>query len=459
MSFSIKAVGCEALLGAIGLLAAGAPVTQDAPKKPVGSADVKDEYRILADIFSAGSDYRTVVDAFRTAQDGPDKETKKAELKKKLTEVFEADMKARKAQAEEIEKRLNKLQEQYKAREAAKERIIDLQIEVLDKDAEGLGFPKGGGEAEANHFGGGSRNRVDPRNDATSLIEKSVSNRGATIQTRPLEVIKLRSPELVHELKKKGLFVVSDDQSTFAVVEGNYPNGPWTVLLLDSASGKLLAKYEPDSAVAEIRFQEGGVGVRTEEGKFEVRIPLGAAPVDSRPVPSQEKPDFVDNSPANANRLATDNVGGGELNEYRQLRLQYLQSKIKVENADIDVKSLMAPLKEQNKTFDEGEFSKKYKLSMESQFRQWTTILETKLKLLAFDVQSSKASFVSNEAEFAKAQLINNSKPNAVSELELRRLQAQMDNCRIELMRAETIYDLFQSIEAEGKSKPEATRR
>jgi uncharacterized protein (TIGR03067 family) len=50
-------------------------------------------------------------------------------------------MQAREKHAAEIESRLARLRKQYQEREAAKDKIIDLQLQVIESDAAGLGFP------------------------------------------------------------------------------------------------------------------------------------------------------------------------------------------------------------------------------------------------------------------------------------------------------------------------------
>lgn len=463
MSFSIKAFVCISLLGAMGFLAAGpgsqdgavkpggdAPVTDapvtDAPGKQQGGAPqtVRDRYE---EAFLVQSDYRVILDIFRGTPEGPEKEAKRAALKKKLAEIFDADMKARRAQAEEIEKRLNKLQEQYKAREAAKERIIDLQIEVLEKDAEGLGFPRDKFLVGPNGFSG--QRIVSPEN-----------THGPTLRDLSQSVYGLRT----EELKKKGHFVVSNDETMFAYVGVNYPNGPSKVYLQESATGKSLATYDTDGVVSEIRFQEGGVGVRMPKGKFEVRIPLGAESVNVRPGPSDAQV-AADHPLTKASMLAADNAGGGELDDYSKLRNRYLKAKEEFDRISKDWKNTVEEdrKKEPNVSIDElraryHTFTPGFDWARNA-FQEASAILDTKLKLLALDVESAKASFGLAEADYARAESINKSKPNAVNDLEFRRLQAQMDKHKIELMRAETILNLFQSIKTEGEPKPEAAKR
>lgn len=491
--------------------------------------------------------YREALDAFRTAPDGQDKEAKKAELKKQLTEIFEADMKARKAQADEIETRLKKLQEQYKAREAAKERIIDLQIEVLEKDAAGLGFPKGYTSNKAEQFSG------KPNPELT--LVNALRREGGAAQ----------------DLRKRGLFVVSEDRRCYAVVAPGSNPSHATLYLFDSRTGAMLAKYEPEGEIAEIRFQEGGVGVRMPEGKFEVRIPLKTpaksdaassssqnppddpsfhplgtlkqhnpesldqlrrqghfvetvdgkyyalalfAPpsgptmiylIDSatgqkvsraiveKPVsqilftdegvtaseygkkqelkiPFDKKPEAKSTAPA-AEELSnssdipfTVNSKSGEVVDYSKLRKEYLTAKRLVEQARKELNDKLIDVKKSKPDISDDELkaieqsSESYRESIKSRLQEATMILETKIKLLTLDLESARASFNVAEAELAKSRQINENKPNAINEIELRRLQLTADRQKVEVMRAQTILDLFQSIKTDGEPKPDAAK-
>ena len=77
----------------------------------------------------------------RQAQQPADENAARAELRQLLSDIFAEDMQVRQRQATEIEARLAKLRQQYQAREKVKDEIIELQIKVLEKEADGLGFP------------------------------------------------------------------------------------------------------------------------------------------------------------------------------------------------------------------------------------------------------------------------------------------------------------------------------
>ncbi|MEM8734670.1 MAG: hypothetical protein AAGG44_10635, partial [Planctomycetota bacterium] len=67
------------------------------------------------------------------------------EAKESIVEVldkqFESDLDSREKQIAELETQIDKLRAQIKKRRAAKERLIDLRVELMINEAEGLGFP------------------------------------------------------------------------------------------------------------------------------------------------------------------------------------------------------------------------------------------------------------------------------------------------------------------------------
>ncbi|UUO06483.1 hypothetical protein M4951_24445 [Blastopirellula sp. J2-11] len=77
----------------------------------------------------------------KQAKTDEEKAKARAELRTVLTEIFTTDMKHRDKQAKEIESRIKKLRDQYEARENAQDEIIDLQLQLLEKQAAGLEFP------------------------------------------------------------------------------------------------------------------------------------------------------------------------------------------------------------------------------------------------------------------------------------------------------------------------------
>ena len=62
------------------------------------------------------------------------------ELMTSMTAYFEADMKLREAELTGIKKRVDDMEQHLNKRAAAKQEIVDLQVRMFEKEAEGLGF-------------------------------------------------------------------------------------------------------------------------------------------------------------------------------------------------------------------------------------------------------------------------------------------------------------------------------
>ena len=62
------------------------------------------------------------------------------DLKKAMNEYFEEDVKRRQSELEEIRNRIDKMDTHLARRRSAKRDIVDLQVEMMVKDAAGLGF-------------------------------------------------------------------------------------------------------------------------------------------------------------------------------------------------------------------------------------------------------------------------------------------------------------------------------
>lgn len=74
------------------------------------------------------------------AKTDQEKEAAAKELEKALTEFFDADMKSRLEELQTLKTQLAELEAYLKKREAAKEEIVNLQLEAYKNEAEGLGF-------------------------------------------------------------------------------------------------------------------------------------------------------------------------------------------------------------------------------------------------------------------------------------------------------------------------------
>ncbi len=85
--------------------------------------------------------------AIKQLSTGKDDEARKAAadtIQQPLTTQFEADLKQRETELQEVEQRVKSLREQLDKRKAAQADIINLKLQTLINDANGLGFPDTG---------------------------------------------------------------------------------------------------------------------------------------------------------------------------------------------------------------------------------------------------------------------------------------------------------------------------
>lgn len=75
-----------------------------------------------------------------TAKTEDEKQVMKSDLKKRLLDYFEKDLAERESKLKPLEDRVKKLREQIDKRRAAKEELVDLQLKLIEHQAEGLGF-------------------------------------------------------------------------------------------------------------------------------------------------------------------------------------------------------------------------------------------------------------------------------------------------------------------------------
>jgi hypothetical protein len=241
-------------------------------------------------------------------------------LRKLLTEVFDQDMQMRKKQATEIESRLAKLRQQYEARQKARDKIVSLQIQVIEADAAGLGFP--GSQSSATpptagaHFPGGfsstpptsnrsghdlpgstsRRDPSDPPNFGSGWSRPNVPTSRADQhdsipQERTLEETKKARPAEVAEMKKRGHFIQSTDGSVFAYANIHQRSSSSHIRVVDSATGKLVGAATVGSIVGPLEFTDEGVASREADGVLELRVPLN--PRDPQPDPVRGATDSV----------------------------------------------------------------------------------------------------------------------------------------------------------------------
>jgi hypothetical protein len=94
----------------------------------------------------AGDDLRAIREAaaaLSEAEDDDDRDEAQEKLSELLDEYFEADMNRREEELAAVEKRVKQLRALLERRREKKEDIINLQIDVLRNEADGLGFFSG----------------------------------------------------------------------------------------------------------------------------------------------------------------------------------------------------------------------------------------------------------------------------------------------------------------------------
>lgn len=82
----------------------------------------------------------TAVQKYQQATNDADKERAKKGLATALSGYFDDDLKNREQELAEIEERVKKLRARLEKRRDAKEKLVELQLQVLINESEGLGF-------------------------------------------------------------------------------------------------------------------------------------------------------------------------------------------------------------------------------------------------------------------------------------------------------------------------------
>lgn len=73
--------------------------------------------------------------------EGPQRTAAREVVTKVLVEQFDEDMQSRQQQLEQLEKTLARLKAQFEKRKASRDQIVQLQLQLIENDAAGLGFP------------------------------------------------------------------------------------------------------------------------------------------------------------------------------------------------------------------------------------------------------------------------------------------------------------------------------
>jgi hypothetical protein len=85
---------------------------------------------------------RKALETFRSPDsDDDEKKNAKETLRDYLKEVFEKDQKVRREHISKLEEQLARLKKQNEKREQSQEKLIDLRLQLLENESEGLSFP------------------------------------------------------------------------------------------------------------------------------------------------------------------------------------------------------------------------------------------------------------------------------------------------------------------------------
>ncbi len=81
-----------------------------------------------------------------------DKKEARTAIEKFLEDEFERDQKMRREQVTRLEEQVSKLQKQLDKREQSKSKIIELRMQLMENDAEGLSFPESFNELQRSGY-------------------------------------------------------------------------------------------------------------------------------------------------------------------------------------------------------------------------------------------------------------------------------------------------------------------
>jgi hypothetical protein len=207
------------------------------------------------------------VKKLREGQSDQEKQAARQSLRTILEGIFDDDMEAREKQAQEIEDRLAKLRQQYRTRERAKDEIIELQLQVLENDAAGLGFPAAQPAPRSSGYDpfGGTIPPAWPK------------RKGPALQDYVLEAFKKRNAAAILDMNKRGHFIESPDGKLYAYANVNFPHGPSHIFVRDCATGELVADGMARTPVGPLQFTDEGVASREAGDRLELRVPLSNA--------------------------------------------------------------------------------------------------------------------------------------------------------------------------------------
>jgi serine/threonine protein kinase/Mg-chelatase subunit ChlD len=128
----------------------------------------------------------------------------------------------------------------------------------------------------------------DIESELASAAEQGESRRGQGIT---LEETKIRFAGM-DVVKERGHFLVSGDGKHFALSQSRYPDGPFQIILYESASGKIVGIDRPETLFGPFQFTSEGLVTKEADDKVSLRIsftPGGKGSWDpGRPIPLRD---------------------------------------------------------------------------------------------------------------------------------------------------------------------------
>ncbi len=117
--------------------------------------------QVSAEELAKAKKLQDAIQSLKTSTDEVARKKATEFIQQQLASQFEDDLKQREKELAEVEQRVTKLREQLDKRKVAQKAIIDLRLQTIVNDADGLGFPD-------MNFGG--ENRIVPPSNAPLYV-------------------------------------------------------------------------------------------------------------------------------------------------------------------------------------------------------------------------------------------------------------------------------------------------
>jgi hypothetical protein len=388
-------------------------------------------------------------------------------------------MQMRDKQAAEIESRLSKLRQQYQDRQASKDRIIELQLKVIEADAAGLGFPSGDSvrptpssppRGPANPFRNSKQVGSTPDDPMirsvvpSAIVPAQRADQHDPIPTeRTLDEAKRTYPTVVAELRNRGHFIESADGRLYAYANVDRRSGFSMVRVIDSVTGKLIATGLINSPVGALQFTNEGVASREADGLVQLRVPLKTRATHDRdvfePGAAAANPEDQDPSPQGASlgqpgtSALSVSPHSSVTSEYNELRVQYRKAKARLAVAEAQFNALLASVQKQKPETSSADVKKLQPDSWKAvelarpDFEAAHRLLESKLELLELDLKTAISA--RDAAKSRLEQLTVAFKGKEVALLEVNKQTAALEAAELNVDRAKSLLSLFKSIKSE----------